>query len=285
MKQIDFELTIGVSSQLITYFLGDIGKYLEILKKYTKILLRKYPNKNLAPIFTTLQTKLLTVGPMALCDSLTEDLGKKCLEDILSAIGLVCLEISAHDDAVDETPASRSKLAALVYAGNIAALEGIKILCRNNNLKIAQIIASLVNENHYLQQLRVEKLWEKKPRNFCDYQDGVRDGLVLVEIGLFPALEITGRKDLLNKMTKFSLSYALILQLIDDIRETEEDKILGYHSYPLLEGKPFKRSFKEIDRHLKLAKGCLDPNWKRMNSLVDNLRILVSKLKSEFYGS
>lgn len=276
------DLTTGVSSQLISYFLGDVGKYLRILQKEKASLLKRYPNKNLSPIFATLQSKLLTVGPMALCDYLASDLGKVCPNDVLAAIGLVCLEISAHDDVVDETPEIQSKLAALVYAGNIAALEGIRILCQKDRKRIANIIISLVNQNHYLQQMRVEKLWERKPSNFIDYQDGVKDGTVLVQIGLFPALEMAGRDDLRQQLTRFSESYALVLQLIDDIREVEEDKVHGYHSFPILEGFPFKKSFKAIEKHLRLAKESLHPGWEKMNSLVEKLKVLVPKIKSEF---
>lgn len=279
------DLTTGVSSQLITYFLGDVSKHLKILQKEKISLLRRYPNKNLSPVFTTLQSKLLTIGPMALCDCLISDLGKICPEDILVAIGLVCLEISAHDDAVDETPDVQSKLAALIYAGNIAALEGIKILYQKDRKRIADIIISLVNQNHYLQQMRVEKLWERKPSNFIDYQEGVKDGAVLVQIGLFPALEIAGREDLCRQLIRFSESYALVLQLIDDIREVDEDKIHGYHSFPILEGPPFEKSFKAIEKHLNLAKENLHADWKKMNSLVKNLKVLVAKIESEFDGS
>lgn len=278
-------LTTGTSSKLISYFLGDVSKYLKILQKEKASLLRRYPNKNLSPIFATLQSKLLTVGPMALCDYLISDLEKVCPEDILAAIGLVCLEISAHDDAVDETPDIQSKLAALVYAGNIAVLEGIRILYRKDRKRIADIIISLVNQNHYLQQMRVEKLWERKPSNFIDYQDGVKDGAVLVQIGLFPALEIAGRDDLRQQLARFSESYALVLQLIDDIREVDEDKIHGYHSFPILEGLPFEKSFKAIKKHLKLAKENLHPDWKKMNSLVKNLKVLVAKMESGFDGN
>lgn len=278
-------LTAGASSELISYFLGDIGKYLKILQKQKASLLRRYPNRNLSPIFATLQTKLLTVGPVALCDYLTSDLGKVCPEDILIAIGLVCLEISAHDDVVDETPGIRSKLAALVYAGNIAALEGIRILYWNDRKRIADLIISLVNQNHYLQQMRVEKLWERKPSNFIDYQDGVKDGAVLVQIGLFPALETAGRDDLRQQLTRFSESYALVLQLIDDIREVDEDKVHGYHSFPILEGAPFEKSFKAMGKHLRIAEENLRPDWRKMNSLVENLKALVAKMKSEFDGN
>lgn len=272
----------GSSSAIIPHLLGDVEKYVRILEKKSKKLIKKYPSKNLAQVFSILPRKIITIAPMAVCDDLVQDLGGSCDENILAAIGLCCFPITTHDDVVDETPKNMASLAALVYAGNITGLEGFEILFQKNLLNIAQSLIASINENHYRQQFRVELLWQKKPKNFRDYLYGIEDVYSLMAIGPLCALSITGRKDLQKTILRFSKNCGFVLQLIDDIREFEEDKLTSYTSYPLLEGKPFKKSFQKIDYHLLMAKKALKPTWKRIQLRIKNIEDFIKKIKEEF---
>jgi len=271
----------GSSSALISYILGDVEKYVRIMQTQTQKLIKKYPNKHLASAFSLLPRKLITIGPMALCDDLTQDLGGICSDDILAAIGLSCLPITTHDDVVDETPESRDKLSALVYAGNIAGLEGMNILLQKNLKEVTHALIKTIAENHYRQQFRVDLLWERKPKNFRAYRYGIEDICSLAAIGPLCALAITGRDDLQKIIIRFTTSYGMVLQLIDDIREIDEDRLAGYTSFPLLEGPPFKKSFQAIGRYLRTAKRSLKPEWRRTKSRFKNLEIFVQRMKGE----
>jgi len=274
----------GSSSAILSYLLGDIEKYIQIMEKEVRRLIKKYPNKNLAPVFSILPQKLITIGPMALCDDLTQDLGGICSDDVLAAIGLSCLPITTHDDVVDETPKNRAKLAALVYAGNIAGLEGMNILFQKNLPKVAEAFIKTIAENHYRQQFRVDLLWEKKPKNFREYRYGIGDICSLAAIGPFCALTITGRNDLRKIVARFTTGYGVALQLIDDIREFDEDKLTSYTSFPLFEGKPFKKSFQEIEHYLKMAKRAIKPDWTRTRFRFKNLELFAQKIRKGFNG-
>lgn len=148
----------GHSSDLISLIIPN-PKYQKLMKLQVKKLVRKYPNPYLAKVFSTLDKKILTIGPMSLCDNLSMDLGKKADDQLLNAIGLSCLVISAHDDVVDEPPKNRSEIAALIYAGNIALLEGIKLLTELKANKVIHYLIDTINQNHYYQQLRVDLVW------------------------------------------------------------------------------------------------------------------------------
>ena len=143
---------IHSSGLLIPLIPHRIKKYTDILTRQEHALKRKYKNRNLSQVFDTLHRKIIAIGPIAVCDYLCLDLGKKCPETILSSIGTISLQISSHDDAVDETPNDQSDLAALIYAGNIASLEAIKNLIENGYKNIAKILIDIVNRNHFLQQ-------------------------------------------------------------------------------------------------------------------------------------
>jgi len=277
------DIETGRSSTILSYLLGNIDKYVRIMQDQSDRLIKKYPNRNLAPVFSILPEKLITIGPMALCDDLTQDLGGVCSENILAAIGLSCLLITTHDDVVDETPKNRADLAALIYAGNIAGLEGMEILLKENLAGVAKILIETIAENHYRQQFRVDCLWEKKPKSFREYRHGIEDVCSLAAIGPLCALAVTGREKLQRVIARWSVGYGVALQMIDDIREFEEDKLAGYTSFPLLEGKPFKRSFRELERHLEMAENALRPEWIRTKSRVRILKLLIPKLQKEIH--
>jgi len=271
---------IHSSGLLIPLIPHRIKKYTDILTRQEHALKRKYKNRNLSQVFDTLHRKIIAIGPIAVCDYLCLDLGKKCPETILSSIGTISLQISSHDDAVDETPNDQSDLAALIYAGNIASLEAIKNLIENGYKNIAKILIDIVNRNHFLQQKRVELLWKKSPKNFLDYKKGVADGAELIKIGSHTALEFCGRNDLRKKLTKFATHYALALQLIDDIIEVEEDRKSGYHSFPLLEGNPFTKSINQARKNIKTATHSVNKEWKFTKSLLKNVEDVVNQVEN-----
>lgn len=264
-------LSSGHSSEVLNNVLGDIGKYIQIAKVSAQLISEKYPSPNLAPVFTIIPRKLITICPMALFDDITQDLGKTCDDQILEAIGLSCLSITTHDDVVDETPTKRPELAALIYAGNIATLEGIRLLYKNHP-EVANTMVSLLNENHYYQQFRIDLLWENKPENFDKYIEGIKDVVSLAKIGPLCALVFTNQAELRDKIDSFATGFGLALQIIDDIREVEEDKISGYTSFPVIEGPPFSQSFSAINKYLKQADASLNSTWTKTR---DRLGFLI----------
>lgn len=272
----------GYSSDLLPLVPYNLEKYTQILNEQTRILQQKYKDNNLFQVFKIMPNKLLTVGPIAVCDYLTIDLNHKCPEKVLATIGLLCLQISTHDDAVDETPSSRNLLAALIYAGNIASLEGVRLLVESGHGPLASELLKIVNRNHFLQQKRVELLWDNSPRNFLDYRIGVADGAELIKIGAFAALHLCNAGRFKDRLSQFAENYALALQLLDDIREVEEDKKSGYHSFPLMEHPPFKLSFKHAKENLQLASNCLRKEWVLTKSLVESVGAVLDELEQAF---
>ncbi|MBI2032545.1 MAG: class 1 isoprenoid biosynthesis enzyme, partial [Candidatus Levybacteria bacterium] len=255
-----------------------------LMKNEAQRLIKKYPNKNLTPVFKILPHKLAIICPMATCDDFTRDLGGTCSEDILVAIGLNCLPITTHDDVVDEAPKDRKYRASLIYAGNISALEEINMLLKNDHQGVAKVIIKTVQENHYRQQFRVDLLWDKKIKNFQEYLNGTRDIYSFASLGPGCALEITGKKDLRKQVISYAINYGLALQLIDDLREIEEDKISGYNSFPILEEKPYEKSFRALDNFLVKARKNLDPTWKHTEKRLKSLENFATKFKKEFNG-
>lgn len=273
------QLNQGHSSDLVSLVVPN-PKYQKLLAIKAKKLSKKYKNQYLNQVFSTLDKKLLTIGPVSLCDNLVKDLGGECNDQLLTAIGLCCLVISSHDDVVDEPPKNRSEIAALVYAGNIALLEGIKLFIKLKKDKTLVYLIDTINQNHYYQQLRVDLVWEQSPKDLKQYLKGIADGQSLAMIGPICALSLTNNDSLIQRLSEFSKSYAIILQLIDDIKETDEDKLSGYNSYALLEGKPFTNSFKEVRKHLRRAERLLNPEWKNTRAQFTRLRDLSLKLIS-----
>ena len=208
---------------------------------------------------------------MKFCESLADDLGKKIKDKELAALGLHMLAISTHDDVVDEMNNNRTQTAALIYAGNITSNEGSKLLLDQKSRKSASLLLDKVNQNHYQQQLVVETLWTRPPKSFEEYKEGVRHICVFVEIGLEYGLALVDREELGAKIRKYADGYGIALQLIDDLREVEEDKKYGYWSYPIVEGRPYKRSFKELFYHIKLCRQSVPKSWKNLQDLTNRL--------------
>lgn len=276
---------VGHSSDLLKILLGNVDKHIQMMEFQANRLSVTYPDRELAATFSKLPKKILTIGPMSYCDSLASDLGIKCPKEVLTAIGLVCLPITTHDDVVDETPNKRSQLAAFIYAGDIAMLEGLRVLFSNKYASVAKVLIDAVNQNHYYQQLRVKYLWERTPKTFEAYKVGIRDVPVLVKVGLDCACAVAGASHLIRRrVDQFANGYGIALQIIDDIREVDEDRVSGYNSFPLLEGKPFSESFQELDKEILAAKQALLPKWVKMRSYIDRVERVALEIKKGVRG-
>ena len=167
--------------------------YSKILEKHVDEYLRKYDNKHLQRLFDILPYKFIAICPIALCDSLLVDLGEKCSDKQLAALGFVMFGISMHDDIVDELFNDRQLVANLLFSGNIACNEGIKLLAESNQTKELSNLLSVVNENHFYQHYNIYTLWSKKPSEFDEYLDGLKHDIAFIRIGLEYALTIASK--------------------------------------------------------------------------------------------
>lgn len=261
----------GHSSDILTQLYGDTKKYRAILRPILRKLAREYPNPYLKKLFFSLDKRIIAIAPMVFCDSLLLDLGEKSDKVDLAALGLHMLAISTHDDVVDERPPDRIGLAALVYAGNIATNDGSRMLLKKGKKKASDALLEFINLNHFYQQHVVETLWQKRPESFVEYKDGINHICIFVAIGLVYGLALLGRMDLKKRVIEYANSYGVALQLVDDLREIEEDRMNGYWSFPLSEGEPYGESFKQLFGHIATAKEVIPPEWKQLRRLVDNL--------------
>lgn len=267
------------SSALKEQLYGDLSRYQSILRPYQSLLIKKYPNDSLEKIFNLLDKKVIALAPMALCDALLADLSKTATKKELAALGLHLLAISTHDDVVDELPKNRQYVAALTYAGNISTNEGSKLLINLKNKKAAEVLLDYINFNHYYQQIVAETLWVRNPKNFKQYTQEIKHICIYIAIGLMYGLALSNRQDLKKVILKFSNHYGLAMQLIDDIREVEEDKINGYYSYPITEGYPYKKSHEQLMYNLAKAKIVLPPKFKNLSLIVDKMISVAKDLK------
>lgn len=96
---------------------------------------------------------------MVLCSALIHDLGERPPGSLLTGVGLACFEISTHDDVVDELPWERTDIAAAIYAGNIATLEGIRTLINHEHPMVADAIIQQINLNHCYQTTITRTIW------------------------------------------------------------------------------------------------------------------------------
>ena len=268
----------GRSSDVLRELYGDIGKFSKILKPHTDRISSRYKNPNLSPMFNSLGGRMIAVGPMAFCRALTKDLGYKVSSNELSALGLAMLAISTHDDVVDEMSRDRILTAALVYSGNIASNEALKLLLKSDNPKAGIVLLDAINTNHFFQQHVIETIWQKPPRTFLEYKKAVNHICVFVSIGLKYAASLAKKRSLNKTIEKYSEGYGIALQLIDDLREVEEDKEAGYYSFPIAEGPPYKESFEKLRGHIEIAKDAAPNGWKNLRKLTENLEKFVVQI-------
>ncbi len=116
------------STEVRRLLLGDTARYEGIIGKHAAALSVRYGDAGLSRQLASMRSRFVSLGPMALCDSVLSDLGTAAPDDLLAGIGLMAFHISTHDDIVDETPDSRAGISALLYSGNIALAEGVGLL-------------------------------------------------------------------------------------------------------------------------------------------------------------
>jgi hypothetical protein len=257
------------SSQIMGEVFGDTNLFSQALKKEADRILKKYEDKDLVKCFEKMPYRSITLIPMIMYDAMMRDLGRKPDKEILAAIGLLCFPIGTHDDVVDEMPRTRRKIAALIYSGNIAALEGMRILSWKGMPEVVDALVESINQNHYRQQRVVGILWEGKKISVKKYFDGISHIVDFVSIGLLAALADVERMDLKERIMNFSKGYGYAIQLIDDMREVDEDKKMGYSSLPMMDKRKFMLSLKLAHEYLDFARRSIPREWKNLNAIID----------------
>ena len=221
------------SSDLKSQLFGNVSRYKKLLNEEVKRLTDLYPDEViLNKMFSALDSRIINICPMVMCDSLLRDIGIKSPNDLLTGIGLSMFSISTHDDLVDELPKGRLVIAGLIYSGNIATLEGISSLLKGKYIDVAIEIINLINKNHYFQTKIVETLW-KKPTDEIGYLKAISHTKYWLAIGLKAAITFSKRDDLNSFVDEFSECYGTVCQLFDDMREIKDDLKNGYFSLPI----------------------------------------------------
>lgn len=218
------------SSTLINELLGDVSHYQELLRKEQVRLLEQYEDSSiLNSIFSFLDTRVINLCPMTLCDRLLQDIGEQASDPLLTGLGLAMYSISTHDDVVDELPPERLNVAGLVYGGNIATLEGLRILYDAGLGYVASEVIGCVNKNHYYQTKIVSSLWNH-PCEEDEYLAAISHTGYWAEIGLRAAVAFSQNKSLSSFVSEFARCYGLTCQIFDDMREIDDDVKNGYWS-------------------------------------------------------
>ena len=273
---------VGGTSSLVGDLYGDVTRYRELLIPVVAEVVKSYPDAGLEKLFIVLPKKVIALAPMVICEAFHFDLTGKSVDDkALIALGMTMLPISTHDDIVDEMPKERDLVSCLVFAGNIMAIEGTRMLIEMDQKKALDILLQQINLNHYYQRKNISLIWENKATNFSDYRPGIEHICVFNSIGALFGCALAEREDVREKALGFANGYGVAMQLIDDIREVEEDREVGYSSFPLLEGAPYKESFRQLFLHLDLAEKNLDENWLKVREVVARMRTYAQKLQNE----
>lgn len=276
---------MGKTSDIMEALFGDLSRYATLLSVAAEELIRKYPDEDLAPIFRSIPRRSIAIGPVVLFDSVARDLNSQPPDEVLAALGMLCLHISTHDDLVDEPPSERRSIAALLYAGNVAALEGVRRLQSRVRPEVLDSIVAEINRNHLLQQRCVIHLWDRQPTTFAAYRRGIEHDVTFAAIGVQSGVVFAGHPGYLPRLADYCAGYGPALQLLDDIAECESDRLAGYHSFPINEGPPFAESFRQVRAHLDLAESVLEPSWRRLRALVECPRLLSYRLQETYAKS
>lgn len=223
------------SSELAEVLFGDISKYQGLLLAESERIKKSFPDKSiLDSMFSGMPGRIINICPMALCDKMCIDLlGKEAPEQLLTGIGVSMYPISTHDDLVDEFPHERLIIAGLAYSGDIAALQGTKILIENG---YADVMAGVVEDiciNHYYQTLIVNSIW-KETTDEAGYMRAISHTKYWAGIGLKAAMIYAKRNDLEGFVYEFADCYGTTCQLFDDVREIDDDVKNGYWSLPII---------------------------------------------------
>jgi hypothetical protein len=223
------------SSELADVLFGGISKYQKLLEKEKDNLRKNFPDEViLDSMFNGIPKRIINICPMVLCDKLCLDLlGKTAPDSLLTGIGLSMYPISTHDDLVDEFPHERMVVAGLAYTGDIAALQGAKILIENG---FADIMAGIIEDicmNHYYQTLIVNSIW-KESTDEAGYMRAISHTKYWAMIGLKAAMIYADRNDLNGFVRELADCYGTTCQLFDDMREIDDDVSNGYWSLPII---------------------------------------------------
>lgn len=274
------------SSELAASLLGPVEEYQMLLHRMVQKLMHQYPDAALHECFRAIPSRIICLAPMALCASLVKDLGLRPSETLLTGIGLACYEISTHDDVVDELPRERPDIAALVYAGNIVTLEGIRVLIDGDYGIIADAIIEYINLNHCYQTTITRTIWSE-PTDEAGYLAAIGHTPYWVAIGLMAAITFCNRSNLRLLVIDFSEWYGMACQLFDDMREIDDDLQHGYWSLPIIMAREQELNLRRpedknwaIARSCELAIGyldratqlCIDQKWSRLGQLVARIR-------------
>jgi hypothetical protein len=228
---------MGGSTDIRKKLLGDTSRYERVLGIQGKRLAEKYRDKELSKEFLSMGHKFISMGPMSLCDSVLSDLGIEAPDSLLAGIGLMAFHISTHDDIVDETPEEKSRIAALLYSGNIALIEGLELMSSKGHEIAAKAVLEKISTNHYMQQKVAEILWKKSVPSKSEYFKGIRHIISWTSIGPFAALAYSKRTGYSKKVGVFCENYGLSIQFMDDMSEIDEDVRNGYWSLPIIAAK------------------------------------------------
>ena len=221
------------SSELSELLFGNTSKYRLLLGSEKERLMGLYPDAMiLDSMFEALDSRIINICPMVLCDAMLKDVSVDSPDELLAALGLTMFSISTHDDLVDELPQDRVVIAGLTYSGNIATLEGLKLLIENGYGNVVLAVLDCVNKNHYYQTKIAGTLW-KAPTDEEGYLEAISHTKYWVASGLKAAIVFARREDLHPFVDEFSECYGTTCQLFDDIREIKDDLKNGYWSLPI----------------------------------------------------
>lgn len=283
------------SSELMDELLGDVSRYQDLLQVEKMKILSQYNDESiLNSIFASLDTRIINLCPMTLCDRMLADLGVVSSDRLLAGLGLAMYSISTHDDVVDEFPRDRLVVAGLVYGGNIATLEGLKVRCDAGLQHVASEVIVCVNRNHYYQTKIVTSLWDH-PCDKDDYLSAISHTGYWAEIGLRAALTFSYKQDqdLSRFVSEFAKCYGLTCQLFDDMREIDDDVKNGYWSLPVslarfnewdISTDEGKRLSVEVSRslaegYIKKAKELCGHNFPSLLNLVERIEKAGSSIQ------
>jgi hypothetical protein len=220
------------SSEWRNPLLGDTGRYQRILTAEAELLKQKYPDPILGEVFDKMESRIISLAPMVLLDATLKDLGVEVKDEVLAGLGLVMYAVSTHDDVVDERPQDRSKLAGLVYGGDITTIEGMRLLAHHAPREMVDTVVRFMNLTNLAQTQIVEKLWIE-PAGEDAYLDAINTTRYWAETGVQAAISYAKRPDLFDFADEFSIYYGKTCQIFDDVREIEDDIKNGYWSLPI----------------------------------------------------
>lgn len=259
------------TSDIVDDALGGVARYRTLLWVVARDLAQRFPDPDLQPLFQAMPEKAIGLVLMALCDRVAGDLGEEAPARLLQAVGALALHLSTHDDVVDERPPDRRAVGALLYAGDLSALDGLQRLQAIGRPDVTEAVVRTIARNHAAQQCVLRLLWEQVPASFDDYRRGLEHSTHLVGIGVHAGLAWAHRSDLEARCRPFCEAYGLAFQLIDDLIEVDQDRQSGYHSYAVIEGPPYAESRRRLVAALQEARATLESTWTETRDLVARL--------------